>query len=397
MKDLESPEQKPSGQNQERKPPVNPRVLPPVGRAGWKRIHTWVLSSFVLFFLLPAVSVAAYMFLIAEDQYVSEVSFVVRDEESPNLGLLAGFGLSSVGNTTTDAQILYKYLRSPNFVSRLMREIDLRAIYTKPGFDPMFALHEDASLEDLVKYWRRMVTISVDSATGMIEIEVRAFSPGDAKRVAQGIHQAAGRLVNAISDEARDNSLRYAQRDLAQTEEQLSTARVALAQFRDQYKMIDPQAVVATNATVVTSLSQELTEAMIQLETLRQQGTADVRINQAEIRVEVLKQRIEQEQQSYVGGPDGDVTFSSVIDTYTKRQLDLELAEKSYALALAGVEAARSKAEQDSRYLATFVEPTLSETPTRPRRWMITVLGVVFIFIAWLSFVLIVYSNRDRH
>lgn len=395
MKDLEAPE--PTSPEQKKRPPVNPRVLPPVGSAGWKKIHSLVLSSFLLLFLLPGILVTTYMFLIAEDQYVSEVSFVVRDEESPNLGLLAGFGLSSVGNTTTDAQILYKYLRSPNFVSELMREVDLRAIYTRPGFDPVFALREDSSLEELVAYWRRMVTISVDSATGMIEIEVRAFSSEDAHRVAQGIHQAAGRLVNAISNEARENSLRYAQRDLAQTEEQLASSRVALAQFRDQYKMIDPQALVATNATVITGLSQELTESMIQLETLRQQGTADVRISQAEMRVEVLKQRIEQEQQSYVGGPAGDVTFSSVIDTYTKLQLDLELAEKSYALALTGVEAARSKAEQDSRYLATFVEPTLSETSTRPRRWMITALGVVFIFIAWLSLVLIVYSNRDRH
>lgn len=392
MKDLETPEGKPAA-----KPPANPRVLPPVGRANWTRTHSLVAGSFVLIFLLPALLVVTYMFGIARDQYVSEVSFVVRDEESPNLGLLAGFGLSSVGNTTTDAQIVYKHLRSPNFVAQLDREIDLRALYTKPSMDPVFALHEDPSLEELVDYWRRMVTISVDSATGMIEIEVRAFSPEDANLIAQGIHKAAGRLVNTISDEARDNSLRYAERDLAQTEERLAGARVALVQFRDQYKLIDPQSVVNINATVVTALSQELTEAMLQVETLRKQGTADVRLTQAELRVDVLKRRIEQEQQSYVGGAVSNDSFTNILDKYTKLELDLELAGESYRLALSGVEAARSKSEQDSRYLATFVEPTLSETPTRPRRLMITVLAVTFIFIGWLSLVLVGYSNRDRH
>jgi len=376
---------------------ANPRIPPAVGRAVWNRKHTLMVASFLLLFALPAAAVATYMFMIAKDQYVSEVSFVVRDEESQNVGLLAGIGLSQVGNATTDAQILYKYLRSANFVSQLDQQIDLRAIFTKPEGDPVFALHEGSNLEELVAYWRKMITISVDSASGMTEIQVRAFDAADAHLIAEGIHDAAGQLVNSISDEARTNVVRYAERDLAQTEERLADARVALARFRDEYKLIDPQETIATNATIVTSLSQELTEAMIQLETLRQQGTADVRLDQAEMRVAVIQQRIEQEQQSYVGGPEGDVTFSSIVDQYTTLQLDLELAGQSYSLALAGVEAARSKSQQDTRYLATFVQPTLPETATRPRRFMITLLAVTFIFIGWISIVLIGYSNRDRH
>lgn len=389
MKDLETPTKI--------LPPINPRIPPAVGRAVWTKRHTLLLGSFMLLFVLPSVLVTTYMFVIAKDQYVSEVSFVVRDEEAQNVGLLAGIGLSSVGNATTDAQILYKYLRSPNFVAQLDRDINLRGIFTKPVGDPVFALHKGSNQEELVAYWRKMVTISVDAATGMTEIQARAFTPEDANRISQGVHKAAARLVNSISDEARDNVLRYAQRDLHQTEGQLAKARIALAKFREQYKLIDPQAVVATNATIVTELSQELTEAMTQLETLRQQGTADVRVNQAQVRVNVLKQRIEQEQQSYVGGPQGEVTFSSVIDQYTKLQLDLELAEKSYSLALAGVEAARSKSQQDNRYLATFVQPTTPETATHPRRFLVTILVTIFIFIGWLSLVLIGYSNRDRH
>ena len=72
------------------------------------------------------------------------------------------------------------------------------------------------------------------------------------------------------------------------------------------------------------------------------------------------------------------------------------IAREVGAAALAGVEAARSKAEQDNRYLATFVQPGLPQTATRPRRAMIIGLAACFIFIAWLSAVLIALSNRDR-
>ncbi len=388
MKDLETP-----------LPPVrsaNPRIPPPVRRAGWRLRHSFVWLSFLLGFALPAALVAGYMFAVAKDQFVSEVSFVVRDDETPNLGLLAGLGLSSVGNTTTDAKMLYEYLRSPGFVAEIDAEIDLRAIYTKAGADPVFALKGDATREDLVAYWRRMATISVDSATGMIGVQIRAFDPDDAHRVAVALHAAAARLVNTVSDESRGTSLRYAERDLAQTEQRLSAARIAIARFRDEHKLMDPQAALNINSSVIASLSQELTEAIIQLETLREQGTADIRLAQAQKRVDVLRRRLQEEQQSYVGADGRGVSFSAVLDGYTKRLLDLELAEKSYALALTGVEAARSKAEQDNRYLATFVQPSRPETATQPRRAIITALASVFIFIAWLSTVLIGISNRDR-
>ena len=388
MKDLETP-----------LPPVrsaNPRIPPPVRRAGWRLRHSFVWLSFLLGFALPAALVAGYMFAVAKDQFVSEVSFVVRDDETPNLGLLAGLGLSSVGNTTTDAKMLYEYLRSPGFVAEIDAEIDLRAIYTKAGADPVFALKGDATREDLIAYWRRMATISVDSATGMIGVQIRAFDPDDAHRVAVALHAAAARLVNTVSDESRGTSLRYAERDLAQTEQRLSAARIAIARFRDEHKLMDPQAALNINSSVIASLSQELTEAIIQLETLREQGTADIRLAQAQKRVDILRRHLQEEQQSYVGADGRGVSFSAVLDGYTKRLLDLELAEKSYALALTGVEAARSKAEQDNRYLATFVQPSRPETATQPRRAIITALASVFIFIAWLSTVLIGISNRDR-
>jgi len=389
MKDLETP-------LQPRVRSANPRIPPPVARAGWRLRHSIVGLSFVLGFLLPAGLVATYMFAIARDQFVSEVSFVVRDDESTNLGMLAGLGLSTAGNATTDAKMLYEYLRSPGFVADLDRTVDLRAIYSRAAGDPVFALKKDATREELVDYWRHMATISVDSATGMIGIHVRAFAPDDAQRIAVAVHDAAARLVNAVSDEARDSSLRHAERDLAETEQRLSAARVAIARFRDEHRLMDPQAALNINSAVIAGLSQELTEAIIQLETLREQGTADIRLAQAQKRIDVLRRRLQDEQQSYIGAEGGSLSFSAVLDGYTKLQLDLELAEKSYSLALAGVEATRSKSEQDNRYLATFVQPSLPEAATRPRRGTITLLATVFIFIAWLSVVLIGISNRDR-
>src|SRR5690606_14017624 len=144
----------------------------------------------------------------------------------------------------------------------------------------------------------------------------------------QAIHAGAGQLVNDVSDKARVNSLRYAENDLQKTEDRLAEARIAIARFRDHHKLIDPEAAVNINSAVIASLSQELTEAMLQLETLREQGSADVRVAQAETRVNILRRRIETEQQSYVGAEMGDVSFSTVIDEYTTRALDLELAEK---------------------------------------------------------------------
>ena len=51
-----------------------------------------------------------------------------------------------------------------------------------------------------------MVSVAIDSNTGVLEIEVRAFTPEDAQTIGQSIIDHSAELVEELSREARDDA-----------------------------------------------------------------------------------------------------------------------------------------------------------------------------------------------
>lgn len=76
--------------------------------------------------------------------------------------------------------------------------------------------------------------------------------------------------------------------------------------------------------------------------------------------------------------------------------MDREFAEETYRAALAALDVARAKASRQSRYLATYIEPTLAESSAYPDRLLIELLSGLFLVLSWAVMVLVYYAIRDR-
>lgn len=369
-----------------------------------KRRHWGVLFSFVLFVLLPTGLAGYYMFAIAVDQYESRVGFAVRAEETQSaLDVLGGLtGLSSASSSDTD--ILYESIQSQGMVRRVDAQMDLRSIFTKPGNDPVFALAQDASIEELVDYWTRMVRIYYDNGTGLIEVRTFAFTPEDAHRLASLVFEESSKVINELSTIAREDATRYAQEERDSAIARLIVARQALTAFRIRTQIVDPTADIAGQMGLLNTLQTQLAEALIELDVLLQSARpSDPRISQTTLRIRVIEDRISQERKKLgVGGPlserggDGAGGYAEVIGQFEKLQVDLQFAETTYLSALSAYDAAVSEAQRTSRYLTAYVRPTLPETATAPDRYLLTGLVAGFAFLSWVIGLLIYYSVRDR-
>ena len=60
------------------------------------------------------------------------------------------------------------------------------------------------------------------------------------------------------------------------------------------------------------------------------------------------------------------------------------------------LDVARAEAARQSRYLSTYVEPTLAEESEYPQRFVIFGLAAFFLLLSWSVMALIYYSIRDR-
>jgi capsular polysaccharide transport system permease protein len=376
----------------------------PVKAARFRRRHFGLIVSFFVIVALPLAAVAFYMWIVAKDQYSSLTGFTVRQEEGGGASALLG-GLASLtgASASSDGDILYKFIISQALVQDIDDNIGLRDHYsTYWESDPVFALRPDASIEDLENFWRRIVKVSFDRSSGLIEMRVQAFTPDKAQQVAQETLRLSQNMINALNEQAREDAMRYALSDLDESVARLRTSREALTFFRSSNQLVDPASDIQGRMGVMNNLQQQLAQALINLDLLSGTTSAgDPRLRQAERLIEVIRSRIagERDQLASGGTQDGGTgdDYPQLIAEYEGLVVDREFAEENYRAALAAVDLARANAARQSRYLATFIAPTLAQTSEYPRRGIIFGLSALFLLLGWSISVLVYYSVRDRN
>ena len=367
------------------------------GPARTRRRHVGMMLSFLVLVLAPFAALVWYLYWVAEDQYASYVGFTVRTEEvSSGIEILGGITELS-GNSSSDTDILYKFISSRQMVEAVDARLDLSRIYENPD-DPYFGLKAGATIEEMEAYWQRVVKVIYDTRSGLLELRVLAFDAQDAQHVAQAVLEESTGIINELTAIAREDTTRYASQELARTIDRLKEARQAINTFRARTQIVDPFADTQGHLGLLNNLQTQLATALIELDLVRQTARAgDPRITQGERRVQVIEDRIREERSRFGSVQDTeDDTYSRLVGEYEALAVDLEFANKSYLSALAAYDTALAEAQRKSRYLAAYVEPTLAQSAEYPQRALLSGLLLGGLILGWMILMLIYYSVRDR-
>ena len=312
------------------------------------------------------------------------------------LGALTQIG----GGAAGDAGILHDYIRSQEIVEAVDARLDLRAIWNRPGSgwrdgDPVFALGDDPSIEALHRHWRRMVTVTLDATTGLIDVEARAFTPEDARAIAEAILEQSSALVNDLAEQAREDAVRFAREELAEAEATSRRCAPSSPPSAASTTSSTPRPTSPGRAGSSRRSNAELAEAMVERGVLAGYAPdGDQRVVQADRRIAAITERIEDERGALaLTGVAG--ALPEVVGRYEELAVDLEFANTAYTQALAGLAVARAEARRQSRYLAAHVRPTLATTALYPRRFLLAGLAGLFLLIGWGVLMLVYYNVRD--
>src|SRR5262245_29260555 len=167
-----------------------PIIDVPVGAGIRIGIFGW---SFVICVLVPALIAATYFGFIQSNEYVSEAQLAIRTANQNESGLVTdtnsptanlGVGLGS-RTTSQDVYIVADYIRSRSVIEDIGGKELLFKFYSRPDIDWLSRLRPSSSLEKVWKYWKRKVTPLVDTPSGVITLEVRAYTPADAHQLAK--------------------------------------------------------------------------------------------------------------------------------------------------------------------------------------------------------------------
>ncbi|WP_172326946.1 hypothetical protein [Mangrovicoccus sp. HB161399] len=378
-----------------RKPPLNRVSMAPVPRARLRHRHRYLFYTFLLMVVLPAAAAFYYLYEHAQDRYASNSAFFVHKEDTTN-SMETVFGLSALGagsGTTPDADVLYQFIQSQRMVEIADQKLDLKAMYSPHhDVDPVFAMKPDATIEDMVDYWSRVVKLIYEADTGLITLEVQAFTPEDAQKLSQVILDESATLINDLSRISEGDAIDEAKQDLTIAEERLKKARVAVAEFRGSSQFVDPSAVVAGQEGVISALESRLAEEMISRDALVGTTTRedDPRLERADRMIEAIRQRIADERAN-VGSDQ-----APAVGTYEELLVDRQFAEQAYTAALGAYDSAVAEARRKSRYLAVHIKPTLAASSIYPQRITLGLTCVGFLTVVWGIAMLVLMSVRDR-
>lgn len=378
-----------------------PKVAETAPAATMRRRHWAVLLSFFVVVVAPLIVFGFYLWTVAEDRYASTVGFTVRQEEGKSgADLIGGLAALTGGKPSTDGDVLYEFIRSQELVRRIDDRLGLRDYYSEFWeTDPVFAIWPGASIEDMLWYWQRVVRVSYDQSTGLTELRILAFDPVMAQAIAAEVVAESQAMVNALNEQARSDAIRYADFELQQAEDRLRKARAALTEFRTRTQIVDLDADIQARMGVMSNLQQQLAAELVALDELSNTTNSnDPRVQQSRRRIEVIRERITEERRAFATNEvlSTGEDYPTLISEFEGLTVEREFGEEAFRAALAARDTARANALRQSRYLATYVRPTLAERSEFPQRSLLMMLAALFSVLVWGITVLVYYSIRDK-
>ncbi|NNM56976.1 hypothetical protein [Acidocella sp.] len=358
--------------------------------------------SFLACVVLPGIAAAGYEYGCATGQYVSEFKLLVRQQapetSGPNSIISALGGGNPMLAMIEDSEVVQQYIGSHQILADLPPGLSLDRIFASPRADWLSRLTPGLPPEKKLLYWRKMVHPYFDLSSGVITVQVRAFSPRDALTLANAVLSSSEALVNQMSLQARENSLAYARQTADAAQARLLADGANLASYRNRYSVLFPELTAASTSSVDEGLSSRLAQDQATLASLTSLGQTG-----ASPQVQTLRARIAatQAEISHVGAAlastgGGKQTLASVLSGYNTLVETEKLDEELYASDLLNLQNARNSAAQKAIYLETFVQPNLPVASTYPVRWLATAETVLAGFIAWVLLTLVANIVRDQ-
>lgn len=366
-------------------------------RASLSLRHRFLIISFLVAVLLPSALATGYLFTRASDQFQSTAAFSVKSEDmSGGLGALQAFTQITT-SSVPDSAILFDFIQSRSLVEKVNADLDLEAIFNRNPSDIVFSLGSSPTAEELLDYWGRMVRISLDSRTNIIQLEVRAFTPEDAVAITEATIRYSSDLVNELSSIAQDDAMRFASEELVEAETTLRVIRQDLRQFRTLNQIIDPTTTASAQSGVLSALQSQLASSLVERAALASNAQPnDPRIDVLDNRINAIRSQIASERAGIVQTAGDGASLTEVIGQYEELLVDLEFAQNAYTLAMAAVQNAQAEARRQSRYLAVHIAPFAADESRIPNRWVYSGLVTLVLLAAWSMLVLLYYNMRER-
>jgi capsular polysaccharide transport system permease protein len=223
-----------------------------------------------------------------------------------------------------------------------------------------------------------MITAEVEGSTGLSRLEVQAFRPEDAQRIASALLASAEAMINRLNERANRDALRYANEMLDAAAHKVTEIEAQITEYRQRERLIDVSQETTAAMEAVGRLAIELAQSRAALDQQIRLAPSAPSIGPLRERISALDKQVDSFRAKIVGT---DSSIASKMQEYELLLLRRELAAKGLGLAMLNVEKAKQNAQLQHLYLQTIAQPNTPDEALYPKRlfWIFIVTGVSLI------------------
>ena len=351
----------------------------------------------VAFVLLPTALAGYYYFAVATPMYATKSEFVIQQAEGnqgPGFGgLLSGTGLA----TSQDSITVQSYLKSREAMLRLDEDLGYKAHFASPEIDIVQRLDTDATNEQAYKLFTRNVQIGYDPTEGIVRMEVIAADPQVSAEFSRALIGYAEEQVDQLTQRLRADQMQGAREVFDQSEARMVAAQERVLELQERLGVLDP---ISENSALMTQISNfeiQLAEKRLELQQLLDNATPNAaRVAGTEGDIARLQALIAELRSSQTESMNGTGSLAQVSSQLRMAEVDLETRTLMMQEALQSLEAARTEANRQVRYLSLGVNPVPPDEATYPRAFENTVLALLIFSGIYLMISLTVSILREQ-
>ncbi len=319
----------------------------------------WLRNIFLIAVAIPTLLSLFYYLLLAPSQYEAKTAFTIEGSKTGTPDLLSGIGIPAMSDASNDGRVVVEYGRSEAMVAQLRAHSGFNEAYSRFTLDPFSHLSPHAAIESARRFWEGRAAITYDATGNIVTVVVKAYTPQDAQRLAQGVLDGSAAVVNSLGNDVRRSAISLAARELATKREDYDRARRLVTERRGARNVtMDAQAqqAVATAGQIDQQIAklradQAAAGAMYQPDSPQaraldtQLAALDDARRQAMSRAQV--------------GPGQSVAAGDIASQTA--MMDYEFAQKNYYAALQAFSSSSNHDQADRRYIVPFIPPLLPE------------------------------------
>lgn len=320
------------------------------------------------FMLISTIIIGFYYLLIAQNRYVSNSTFVIKsvnNEVSSAFTMIPGLAVS--GGSKEDMLYLQSYIHSQQMYDYLQQNINLQSLYEKNKIDIFHKLFSFYTKEDKLQYYIDKTNVVYDEISGLLNIEVQAFTNKDAQNILKHILIKSEEFVNEISKNISLKEKEFALNQLNSSLLSLQKATNNLILFQDKNKILDPEKQAIMQSNLISELQKQISVTNTEIKTQSSYlNESSPKLKLLKTKLNSLNQELNNVNQKLVSN-DKQNTLNNLSVEFNNIKLRLKFEQDKYSLALVNYEKLSQEAIKNQKHMVVIQKPTLAEQALYPQ------------------------------